>query len=113
MLVGFRRKLVLLAFACLAVSFGSVVAAEDAVRYRRDILPILSDRCFKCHGPDSATRKAGLRLDQPDAARAVLDSGATAIVAGKPADSALVLRIMSKDPDEMMPPPDSGKVLSD
>lgn len=113
MLVGFRQKLVVLAFVCLAVSFGSVVAAEDAVGYRHDILPILSDRCFKCHGPDSATRKAGLRLDQPEAAKAVLESGATAIVPGKSAKSALVERIMSKDPEEKMPPPDSGKVLSD
>jgi mono/diheme cytochrome c family protein len=113
MLVGFRRKLVVLAFACLTVSFGSVVAAENAVGYRHDILPILSDRCFKCHGPDSATRKAGLRLDQPEATKAVLDSGATAIVPGKPGESAVVERIFSKDADEMMPPADSGKVLSD
>ena len=110
---GFRRDLVVLAFACLAIFAPFVAAAENTVRYRRDILPILSDRCFKCHGPDSATRKAGLRLDQPDAAKAVLDSGATAIVPGKPAESAVIERIMSKDPDEMMPPPDSGKVLSD
>src|SRR6186997_200450 len=113
MLVGFTRKLVILAFACLTVSFGFKVAAEDAVRYRHDILPILSDRCFKCHGPDSATRKAGLRLDLPDAAKAVLESGALAIVPREPTESALVERIMSKEPDEMMPPPDSGKVLSD
>src|SRR4051812_8999400 len=110
---GFRQNIVVLAFACLAIYAPVVAAAENTLRYRRDILPILSDRCFKCHGPDSATRKAGLRLDQPDAAKAVLDSGATAIVPGKPAESALVERIMAKDPDEMMPPPDSGKVLSD
>src|SRR5215211_2960403 len=95
---GFRRNLVVLVFACLAV-FASSVTADDTVRYRRDILPILSDRCFKCHGPDSATRKAGLRLDQPDAAKAVLESGSTAIVPGKPAESAVIERIMSKDPD--------------
>jgi hypothetical protein len=110
---GFRRNLVILTFACLAIFAPFIAAAENTVRYRRDILPILSDRCFKCHGPDSAARKAGLRLDRPDAATAVLDSGVTAIVPGKPADSAVVERIMSKDPDEMMPPPDSGKVLSD
>src|SRR4051812_15321674 len=109
---GFRQNIVVLAFACLAIYAPVVAAAGNTVRYRRDILPILSDRCFKCHGPDSATRKAGLRLDQPDAANAALDSGATAIVPGKPGESALVQRIMSKDADEMMPPPDSGKVLS-
>jgi hypothetical protein len=110
---GFGRKLVVLAFACSVIRAPFVVAAENTVRYRRDILPILSDRCFKCHGPDSATRKAGLRLDQSDAATTALDSGATAIVPGQPAKSAVVARIMSKDADEMMPPPDSGKVLSD
>src|SRR4051812_29616258 len=109
----FRRNLIVLTFAYLAIFASDVAAAENTLHYRRDILPILSDRCFKCHGPDSATRKAGLRLDQPDAAKAVLDSGATAIVPGKSTESALVERITSKDPDEMMPPPDSGKVLSD
>src|SRR4051812_46789528 len=110
---GFRQNIVVLAFACLAIYAPVVAAAENTLRYRRDILPILSDRCFKCHGPDSAIRKAGLRLDQPDAAMTALESGATAIVRGKPADSAVIERIMSKDADEMMPPPDSGKVLSD
>src|SRR3954467_15029122 len=110
---GFRRDLVLLAFACVAIFASFAAAAEDTLHYRRDILPILSDRCFKCHGPDSATRKSGLRLDQPDAAKAVLESGATAIVPGKPGESAVVERIFSTDADEMMPPPDSGKVLSD
>src|SRR3954470_10597960 len=110
---GFRRNLVLLTFACSAISAPFAATAENPVRYRSDILPILSDRCFKCHGPDSATRKAGLRLDQSDAATTALDSGAKAIVPGKSAESALVERIMSKDADVMMPPPDSGKVLSD
>src|SRR3954470_15096280 len=110
---GFRRNLIVLTFAYLAIFASDVAAAENTLHYRRDILPILSDRCFKCHGPDSATRKAGLRLDQPDAATAVLDSGSTAIVPGRPAESAVIERIMSKDADEMMPPPDSGKVLSD
>src|SRR3979409_1283339 len=106
MCVSSPRNVVVLAFVSLAAFAPAVGAAEDTVLYRRDILPILSDRCFKCHGPDSATRKAGLRLDQPDAASAVLDSGATAIMPGKPGESAVIERIMSKDPDEMMPPPD-------
>src|SRR5437762_14296124 len=107
---GFRRDLVIPAFAYLAIFAPFIAAADNTVRYRRDILPILSDRCFKCHGPDSATRKAGLRLDQSDAAKTALDSRATAIVPGKPAESAVLERIKSKDADEMMPPPDSGKV---
>jgi hypothetical protein len=86
---------------------------QPKLRYRRDILPILSDRCFKCHGPDSASRQAGLRLDQREAAIAELESGATAIVPGKSAESAVVERLMSADADFMMPPSDSGKTVSD
>ncbi|HEX3601743.1 MAG TPA: DUF1549 domain-containing protein, partial [Lacipirellulaceae bacterium] len=90
----------------------SAPAEEPKIGYRREILPILSDRCFKCHGPDSASRKAGLRLDRADAASAELDSGSHAIVPGDAAKSELVVRTSSTDADEMMPPPDSGKVLS-
>ncbi|HEX4415582.1 MAG TPA: DUF1553 domain-containing protein [Lacipirellulaceae bacterium] len=113
MTVGSRPRLVVLAFAGIVLCARLAPAEEAKVGYRHDILPILSDRCFKCHGPDSASRKAGLRLDRPDAAVSELDSGAKAIVPGKPADSELIHRIMSKDSDEMMPPPDSEKVLSD
>src|SRR3954468_7232884 len=109
--LSYRGATVFLVVLSAVAQRGAV--GEGPVGYRRDVLPILSDRCFKCHGPDSATRKAGLRLDPSDSARAVLDSGANTILAGKTAQRALALRIMSKDPDEMMPPPDSGKVLSD
>ncbi len=105
--------MIVLVFAGITACAGFAPAEENRIGYRHDILPILSDRCFKCHGPDSASRQAGLRLDLPDAATAELDSGVKAIVPGKPAESALVERIMSKDPDEMMPPPNSGKILSD
>ena len=101
-----------LAFACLAIVASHSRGEEQKLGYRHDILPILSDRCFKCHGPDSASRQAGLRLDRPDDATAALDSGAKAIAPGDAAKSAVVERIMSTDPDTMMPPPDSGKVLS-
>ncbi len=87
-------------------------ADEQNIGYRHDVLPILSDRCFKCHGPDSAARKAGLRLDQERAATTELESGTTAIVPGNASKSEVVERIMSTDADVMMPPPDSGKVLS-
>ncbi len=97
--------------AASALTVGAAATAAD-IGYRRDILPLLSDRCFKCHGPDSASREAGLRLDQPEAATAELESGATAIVPGKPDESALVERIFSDDPDFAMPPADSGKTLS-
>jgi hypothetical protein len=110
-----RNNLYIVGVVCLAVFASNSPAAENTnnkVGYRRDVLPLLSDRCFKCHGPDSATRKAGLRLDRRDAAMAELDSGVKAIVPGDTAKSALIERITSTDPDIMMPPPDSGKKLS-
>ncbi|MFM7074159.1 MAG: PSD1 and planctomycete cytochrome C domain-containing protein [Planctomycetota bacterium] len=87
-------------------------AAPLSIDYARQIRPLLSDRCFRCHGPDEAQRQGGLRLDQRDAATAKLDSGATAIQPGDSSRSELVARILSKDPDKQMPPPDSGKTLS-
>jgi mono/diheme cytochrome c family protein len=82
------------------------------IDYARQIRPLLSDRCFRCHGPDEAERQGGLRLDQRDAATAKLNSGATAIQPGDLAKSELVARILSTDPDKQMPPPESGKTLS-
>jgi hypothetical protein len=113
MKTGPRTVGVVLLLAFAAASGRELLAEEGTIRYRHDILPILSDRCFKCHGPDSATREAGLRLDQSDAAKTELESGVKAIVPGKPGESALVQRILSEDESEMMPPADSGKTLSD
>ena len=86
--------------------------AAETIDFSRDIRPLLSDRCYKCHGPDENERKAGLRLDLYDAALAELESGNRAIVPGNVAESTLVARLMSTDPDEQMPPPASGKKLS-
>lgn len=80
----------------------------SAIRYDRDVRPILSDRCFKCHGPDAGSRQADLRLDQREFALAPR-SGRPAIVPGDPEASELWHRISSHDNDEMMPPPDSNK----
>jgi len=78
------------------------------VRYDRDVRPLLSDRCFKCHGPDAAARKGDLRLDRfEDATDASRD--VRAIVPGDPGASELWVRIASDDPEEQMPPPKSGK----
>ncbi len=87
-------------------------AAEPAQRlteigFNRDVRPILSDNCFACHGPDAASRKAKLRLDQRESA---LERGA--IVPGQIDDSLLVERILSDDADFMMPPPAAHKKLS-
>src|SRR5687767_1642020 len=70
------------------------------VDFNRDIRPILSDRCFKCHGPDAATREAGLRLDRRESATGKLESDATAIVPSDVAASELARRIRATDADE-------------
>ena len=83
-------------------------AAPPEIRYGRDIRPILSDRCFLCHGPDRATRKAGLRLDSFEEATRDL-GGVSAIVPGDPDASLLIELISHHDPEDRMPPMDSGK----
>ncbi|WP_416441026.1 PSD1 and planctomycete cytochrome C domain-containing protein [Phnomibacter sp. MR] len=81
----------------------------EAISYNFHIRPLLSDKCFKCHGPDTAKLEAGLRLDIASAAYAPLkeSKGKFAIVPGKPELSELILRIRSTDSTEMMPPPDA------
>ncbi len=97
----------MLAFSRAVAAFAPATAGEaDAVSFNRDIRPILSDNCFYCHGPDASHRQADLRLDLRDEALA-----ANAIVPGKPAESSIVSRINSTDPDELMPPPESHKKL--
>ena len=101
--------LVALAFVTCVASLANAAAAATAapaVSYDRDILPILSDNCYPCHGPDEKARKAKLRLDTKEGAFRVKDDVAV-IVPGKPGDSELIRRITSKDPDEVMPPPKS------
>ncbi len=90
-----------------------VHAAGPKVEYQRDVRPILSDRCFKCHGPDVEKRKSGLRLDVREDAMKPAKSGDCAIVPGKTAESELVARILSTDDKEIMPPPEMKKPLSD
>ena len=87
-------------------------ATPSTIEFNRDIRPILSDNCFACHGPDENKRKARLRFDQKDVPFKAAKSGEIPIVAGDPAKSELVKRITSKDEDEKMPPPKSGKKLT-
>ncbi|GAB3898364.1 DUF1553 domain-containing protein [Spirosoma agri] len=94
-----------------------IIAAEahlpEKVDYNLHVKPILSDRCFACHGPDQAKQQAGLRLDTPEGAyEALAKSGHVAIVPGNPAKSELVSRIISTDPDEVMPTPKSNLTLT-
>ncbi|MBL9201654.1 MAG: DUF1549 domain-containing protein, partial [Opitutaceae bacterium] len=89
--------------------------AADAIDFNRDIRPILSDKCFRCHGPDDENRKGGqhgLRLDTLAGAREDLGGGAFAIVPGNPAKSELIARITSTDAEEVMPPRKTGKTVS-
>ena len=84
------------------------------ISYNFHVKPILSDRCFVCHGPDEENREAGLRLDQDSSAFAALESGlGHAIVPGKIRQSELAVRILSQDTELVMPPPESNLSLSD
>ena len=89
----------------ITLSLGWVSLSQAAVSFNRDVLPILAGKCFACHGADQVERKAGLRLDEKLSAYKERD-GVVAVVPGKPEVSELVSRIFSKDPDEVMPPPD-------
>lgn len=88
-------------------------APRAKLDYNRDVRPILADRCFRCHGPDAAARKRGLRLDTFEGATATSKSGARAIVPGDVAASEAARRMRSDDADEMMPPPEMHRPLSD
>ena len=93
--------------SCVATA---AVAAEPD--FNRDVRPILSQFCLKCHGPDEASRQGGLRLDQRETALQPADSGLQAIVPGQPDQSELLRRITSQDDSERMPPPQTHQVLS-
>ena len=107
-----RVSLANLIFGFSLLQASTFVWADESVGFNRDILPILAERCFACHGFDNATRKAGLRLDSAAGATTRLSSGLSAIFPGKPTESELFRRIASTDPDEVMPPPNTGKPLS-
>lgn len=94
-------------FLALIVFLPSVALAADKLKYNRDVRPILADKCFSCHGADSAARKADLRLDKREAA---IDMGA--IKPNDVAGSELVARIITADHSELMPPPEVKKTLS-
>jgi cytochrome c553 len=83
----------------------------DEVNFNRDVRPILAEHCFACHGFDAKARKARLRLDVPEGAL-VKRRGVYAIVPGKPEESEVWSRIVSQEPGEVMPPPETNKPLS-
>lgn len=94
----------------IALFCASPVPAGE-IRFSREILPLLSDNCFHCHGPDEKARKAHLRLDTQEGAFSTNKEGRSAIVPGNNARSELLARILNPDPEEVMPPPDSHKSL--
>lgn len=91
----------LLWLAC-CTTVTTCVGAAERLQFNRDVRPILSDKCFFCHGPDANKREADLRLDERDVA---VQAGA--IVVGKSAESELIRRVLSSEADEQMPPPSS------
>jgi hypothetical protein len=114
--IGFRcfnRLMRSLSSICLAAwALGAGAAETTKADFNRDIRPLLSDRCFTCHGPDSAARKGKLRLDVREAALKALDDGWAVIKPGDPAKSEVVHRIFTDDEDDVMPPPKSNLKLS-
>ena len=86
---------------------GGALPGQGEVDFSRDVQPILSDRCFLCHGPDANKREAGLRLDVRESALRELPSGRVAIVPGKPEQSEMLRRLTAHDDKERMPPPAS------
>lgn len=111
-------------FLCLALSFSTVVSADPATSTKSADATsntsaaaklLLSDRCFLCHGPDAGNRESGLRLDTLEGITAPLESDEelSAVVSGDLEASELISRIMSDDPDLVMPPPDSNLSLRD
>lgn len=114
-----RVSLVPFVVACANLGLANVRAEEPAgsadhrdqgeLRFNRDIRPILTDRCFACHGPDAQTVEGGLRLDLPEEAIEATE----AIVPGDADASEVIRRIFSEDEDEVMPPPELHKPLTD
>ncbi|MBX2822988.1 MAG: DUF1553 domain-containing protein [Rhodothermaceae bacterium] len=109
---------------CLVLLYGCSKSSSDpavlaslpeTVDYNFHIKPILSDRCFTCHGPDPGTREADLRLDTPDGFFEKLgeEKNRQAVVRGKPHKSELIKRINHDDPDEVMPPQESNLTLTE
>lgn len=92
-------------FTLLLLTAASTPAAPGPVDFSRDVLPILSDHCFQCHGPDKNARKAGLRLDEQAGAMSVLQPG-------NAAESELIQRLTAPQPSKLMPPPKSNRKLS-
>lgn len=97
----FHDLIPVLALGLAGLASPEAHGAQDPVSYNFEVRPVLASKCFACHGMDAARRKGKLRLDQAESALSK-----KAVVPGKPDESALIERILSTDPDEVMPPPE-------
>jgi hypothetical protein len=103
---------IVLAAGARAAEPAAAAPGGGQIDFARDVQPILAENCYHCHGPDAAERKADLRLDKEKEAKADLGSGTFAIVPGKGGESELIRRMLSADPDEKMPPPNSHREVT-
>src|SRR5262249_49498177 len=110
-IIGLPMLRVATAFCAGVLLVLSASAAEQQINFSRDIRAIFSDNCFSCHGPDPGQRKAKLRLDTKEGVFELHD-GHQIIKPGDSANSELYKRISTSDPDDLMPPPKSGKKLT-
>ncbi|MGY8655165.1 MAG: PSD1 and planctomycete cytochrome C domain-containing protein [Verrucomicrobiia bacterium] len=106
-----RPSLLVLVLALALVLALGTSRSNAAVQFSRDVLPALSDACFQCHGPDANTRKGKLRLDdETDVKRD--RGGSPVVIPGQSAQSEIMRRLLSADPDEVMPPPELKRTLT-
>ncbi|MEO2015088.1 MAG: PSD1 and planctomycete cytochrome C domain-containing protein [Fuerstiella sp.] len=108
---SWRTGIICSAVVAILTALWPLAVQAVEIEFNRDVRPILSNHCFTCHGPDTATREADLRLDKRAAALQEADSGESAIVPGNVHASELFRRITSDDADERMPPVDGPKQL--
>ena len=95
----------------LLVTAGLERAGAADLQFNHDVRPLLSENCLACHGPDPGSRKAGLRLDTREGLFGKTKKEGVVVAAGSPEASALWKRIVTTDPEEQMPPPESHKAL--
>lgn len=110
-MAAFRTSWLCITLVLFTSGFRSLSAEDELIDFARQIRPILSENCFACHGFDPASRKGELRLDDREAVIAVTN-GHAAIVPSAPDRSELWRRIVSTEPEEVMPPPSTGKQLT-
>jgi hypothetical protein len=107
-LIDPNRKTLLRILLCVFAPFLMQTASAQTISFNRDVRPILSDKCFQCHGPDEETREADLRFDQKESA-----FESSAIVPGDVDASEMIVRIHEEDPDLRMPPEETAKPLTE